>query len=110
MTSSLSAETDRFVDRIPRLGTNGQMVLCEPAPNAFVLQIGMEPLGKNLVLCRVADETGIELDRFAEQRRKVTSVRLKREQIQLVALDAVVGFVFDSGNRLTEQHFLEERQ
>ena len=39
----------------------------------------------------------------------VTSVRLKREQIQLVALDAVVGFVFDSGNRLTEQHFLEER-
>ena len=40
---------------------------------------------------------------------EITSVRLKREQIQLVALDAVVGFVFDSGNRLTEQHFLEER-
>jgi hypothetical protein len=39
----------------------------------------------------------------------VTSVRLKREQIQLIALDAVVRFVFDSGNRLTEQHFLEER-
>ena len=40
---------------------------------------------------------------------KVTSVRLKREQIQLIALDAVVRFVFDSGNRLTEQHFFEER-
>jgi hypothetical protein len=40
---------------------------------------------------------------------KITSVRLKREQIQLVALDAVVGFVFDSGNHLTEQHFFEER-
>ena len=39
----------------------------------------------------------------------ITSVRLKREQIQLIALDAVVRFVFDSGNRLTEQHFLEER-
>jgi len=38
-----------------------------------------------------------------------TSVRLKREQIQLIALDAVVRFVFDSGNRLTEQHFFEER-
>ena len=38
-----------------------------------------------------------------------TSVRLNREQIQLVALDGVVGFVFDSGNRLIEQHFLEER-
>ena len=39
----------------------------------------------------------------------ITSVRLKREQIQLIALDAVVRFVFDSGNRLTEQHFFEER-
>jgi hypothetical protein len=39
----------------------------------------------------------------------LTSVRLKREQIQLVALDVVDGFVFDTGNRLTEQHFFEER-
>jgi hypothetical protein len=38
-----------------------------------------------------------------------TSVRLKREQIQLVALDAIVGFVSASGNRLTERHFFEER-
>ena len=37
------------------------------------------------------------------------SVRLKREQIQLVALDAAVGFVFDSGNHLTERRFFEER-
>jgi hypothetical protein len=40
---------------------------------------------------------------------KSTSVRLKREQIQLVVLDVVVGFVFGSGNRLTERHFFEER-
>jgi hypothetical protein len=39
----------------------------------------------------------------------ITSVRLKREQIQLVALDAAVGFVFDSGNHLTERRFFEER-
>jgi hypothetical protein len=40
---------------------------------------------------------------------RITSVRLKREQIQLVVLDVVVGFVFGSGNRLTERHFFEER-
>jgi len=40
---------------------------------------------------------------------QITSVRLKREQIQLVALDIVVGFVFDSGNYLIERHFFEER-
>jgi hypothetical protein len=47
------------------------------------------------------------IDRY--YRGTSTSVRLKREQIQLVALDRVVGFVFNSGNRLTEQHFFEER-
>ena len=42
-------------------------------------------------------------------RGQFTSVRLKREQIQLVALDAAVGFAFDSGNHLTERRFFEER-
>ena len=46
---------------------------------------------------------------WAELMSGFTSVRLKREQIQLVALDVVVGLVFDTGNRLTEQHFFEER-
>ena len=38
-----------------------------------------------------------------------TSVRLNCEQIQLVALDVIVGFVVSSGNRVTKQHFFEER-
>ena len=42
-------------------------------------------------------------------RGQFTSVRLKREQIQLVALDVIVGFVVSSGNRVTKQHFFEER-
>ena len=39
----------------------------------------------------------------------LTSVRLNCEQIQLVALDVIVGFVVSSGNRVTKQHFFEER-
>jgi len=39
----------------------------------------------------------------------ITSVRLNCEQIQLVALDVIVGFVVSSGNRVTKQHFFEER-
>jgi hypothetical protein len=30
----------------------------KPAAHAFGLQVGMEPLGKLLVVCRVADEGG----------------------------------------------------
>ena len=41
--------------------------------------------------------------------RDLTSVRLNCEQIQLVALDVIVGFVVSSGNRVTKQHFFEER-
>jgi hypothetical protein len=36
----------------------------EPATNAFVLQVGVEPIGEHLVFARVADEAGMELDRF----------------------------------------------
>ena len=50
---------------------------------------------------RAVDET--------ELLSELTSVRLKNEQIQLVALEVVVEFVFASGNRLREQHFFKER-
>jgi hypothetical protein len=40
---------------------------------------------------------------------EISSVRLKREEIQLVALDAIVGFAFDSRNRVIDHHFFEER-
>jgi len=61
---------------------------------------------------RAIGERSIE---FVEQRlgvvetAAITSVRLKREQIQLVGLDVIVGFVVSAGNRLMKQHFFEER-
>jgi hypothetical protein len=32
----------------------------KPASHAFVLQVGVKPLGKRLVLRRVTDKTGVE--------------------------------------------------
>jgi hypothetical protein len=37
----------------------------EPASYASVLQIGVEPIGKHLIFCRVAYEAGVKPDRFA---------------------------------------------
>jgi len=65
-----------------------------PAPKVVRFSIGSRPIGLPGSYVLIGT---------------VTSVRLKREQIQLVALDAIVGFVFASGNRLTERHFFEER-
>ena len=39
----------------------------KPAAHALVLQVGMEALGELLVLGRVADETGVELDRLVQE-------------------------------------------
>jgi hypothetical protein len=43
----------------------------EPAPYAFVLEIGVEAVGELLVLARIADEAGEELDRLVQQRGQV---------------------------------------
>ena len=51
----------------------------------------------------------VEAALTVEHEVRITSVRLNCEQIQLVALDVIVGFVVSSGNRVTKQHFFEER-
>ena len=43
----------------------------EPAAHALVLQVGVEALGELLVLRRVADEAGVELDRLVQQRGQI---------------------------------------
>ena len=72
---------------------------------------GATRIGAEYARFHSADLTGIKdaMQTSMSFNPPLTSVRLKREQIQLIALGAVVGFVFDSGNRLTEQHFFEER-
>jgi hypothetical protein len=43
----------------------------KPAANTFVLQVSVQPIGKELVLGRVADETRVELNFAAAERWKV---------------------------------------
>jgi len=66
-----------------------QVMKREPASNAFVLQIRMESVGENLILARVADEAGIELNSFITQRMQVFKVRgdLKRTGREYARLD-----------------------
>src|SRR3954471_8308525 len=56
----LVAQPDRFVDGIPGLGSNRQVMRREPAAHAFALEVGMEAIGEVLVLARIADEAGEE--------------------------------------------------
>ena len=58
-----------FLDPLSDLEVLGR----EPAPHVLGLEVGMEALGERRVLGAVADEAGIELDRFhcAYQRGKV---------------------------------------
>jgi len=56
----LVSKADCLIDRVPGLGTDGQIMRRKPASHAFVLQVGVKPLGKRLVLRRVTDKTGVE--------------------------------------------------
>jgi hypothetical protein len=69
------------------------------------LKIAMSPLP---VRNRSAAATSSSYRKFFEPQYRMTSVRLKHKQIQLVALSIVVKFVFGTGNCLVDQHFFEE--
>ena len=67
----LVSNPDGLVEGGPKLVADLEILRCEPAADTFVLQVGMEALGKFMVLVRVADEAGIELDRLIQKRRQV---------------------------------------
>src|SRR4051812_2030833 len=52
----LVPEPDRLVDGVEDLGADWHVVGREPAPDALVLEIGMEALRERVVLTRIADE------------------------------------------------------
>src|ERR1019366_4223681 len=58
---------DLLMDLLPAM----YIVRRKPAAHAFVLQVGMNPLGKLLVVRRVADEAGVELDGTSYHRADV---------------------------------------
>ncbi len=61
----LNGAVDLFVELFPSLDIFG----CKPAAHTFVLQVGVQTLGEFLIFSRVADETGVELDRGGDKRR-----------------------------------------
>ena len=59
----LVMQPDGLIELLMNLAPALDVVRRKPAAHAFVLQIGIEPLGKLLVFGRIADEAGVELDR-----------------------------------------------
>ena len=48
----------------------------KPAPHALVLEIGIQSFGEVVVLTRIADEAGVELEGLIEQRGQVVNQRV----------------------------------
>ena len=60
----LVVEPYRLIDSIPDFVPNLHVFGCKPTTNPFVLEIGMESLGKVLALAGVANEARIEIEGF----------------------------------------------
>jgi hypothetical protein len=64
-------DADRFIDLFVDFLAGLYVVFRESATNAFVLKIGVHPLGEFLILRRVADEAGIKVKRAPKERRQI---------------------------------------
>ena len=58
---------NRGVNLVVKLLAAPNIVGSKPAPHSFVLQVCVKAIREFLVLCRVADETRMELNRLSEQ-------------------------------------------
>jgi hypothetical protein len=63
----LVIQADRLVNAVPELLPNFQVLRSKPASNVFGLQVGIESLGKRLILTGIADKAGVVLDRVLRQ-------------------------------------------
>jgi hypothetical protein len=60
-----------FIDLLMDFLAAAQVFGSKPTPNASGSQIGVQSVGELLVLCRVADEQGLELNPRTDQRSHV---------------------------------------
>jgi hypothetical protein len=63
----LVPEFNRFINRIPCLGPDRQIMWRKPASDSLVLEIGMQTLRKILVFAGMADEATVHLDGLVQQ-------------------------------------------
>src|SRR5580704_11326938 len=64
-------DADGSVDLFVELLAPGHVLRREPAADALRLQIGVKALSELLILCREADEQGVELDAHSDKGRYV---------------------------------------
>ncbi len=66
-----------FINSVTELVPNFEIFWGKPTSDAFGLEVGMEAVGKVLILSGVADEEGIVFDGGADQRFGVSDERLR---------------------------------
>jgi hypothetical protein len=60
-------EADGFINPGAEPVTYFHVFWGKPAPHALVLEIRIEAFGEGVVLARIADEAGVELERLIEE-------------------------------------------
>src|SRR5271166_749367 len=101
-THSLVMQADGRVNLLVELLAGFNIVRREPAAHAFILQAFVQTVGKLLVLARIADEAGVELNRTADQGTDVGDelvgkARAAQEDFRDFALGAIDRINADGG-------------
>ncbi len=71
-------QADGRVNLLVELLAGFNVVRGEPAAHAFILQAFVQTVGKLLVLARIADEAGVELNRAADNRKPMQAMNSSR--------------------------------
>jgi len=72
----LIIEADRLVNAGAETVADFHVFWGKPAAHAFVLQICIQAFGEGVVLTRIADEAGVELEGLIEERGKIVNQRV----------------------------------
>src|SRR5262249_55073020 len=72
----LVIEANRLVNAGAKAVTDFHILRGKPAPYALILEICIQAFGKDVVLARVADEAGVELEGLIEERRQIVNERV----------------------------------
>jgi hypothetical protein len=64
-------EADGLINLFVNLLAACDVMRCKPAADSFGLQVGIKAIGELLIFAGVADEAGVVLDGFADERADV---------------------------------------
>lgn len=77
MLEHLVMQANGFINAVPKLVAHSQVLWREPATYPFGLHVGIQPLSEILILARITNKAGVELDRThcANQRLHIHNER-----------------------------------